>query len=304
MLKRSFCDVRMDLSIDVKGPVLIKAGDSGVTGPDMSFVRTHGYGLGKPYPYLPGTSLKGVIRSYCERIARTLVADRPSVCLPYQQQPHDEQSCGKRLEKTKEKTEVYRQQCMVCKLFGSLQFKGRIGIRDAYSPNPKAIVEEVRDGVAIDRKTGGAASGAKYDLEVVTAGQFRTQISIDNFEIWQLGLLGLVLNDLCDERIRLGMGTSRGLGHVSATLEQATIRLPMTHGSTLAGIERLVSPDIAEAYGLFKGRQSMPDLGNPQTEGLWNTFTIAGDALNPIWDATRDEFLEFTEGYQWIGGAA
>ena len=70
-----------------------------------------------------------------------------------------------------------------------------------------------------DRLTGGASHGAKFELEVVSTGvSFETTIHLRNFEIWQLGLLFIVLQDLRDELIHIGSGRSRGLGKVTATV--------------------------------------------------------------------------------------
>ena len=45
---------------------------------------------------------------------------------------------------------------------------------------------------------------------------FETDIHLRNFEIWQLGMLFVVLQDMEDELIRIGSGRSRGLGKVTA----------------------------------------------------------------------------------------
>ncbi|MBI5526471.1 MAG: CRISPR-associated RAMP protein [Deltaproteobacteria bacterium] len=304
MRKQFICDARFALTIETRGPVLIKAGESGVTGPDMAFVRTYGYGLDKAYPYLPGSSLKGVFRSYVEQIARTLKPNTVPVCLPYNFERGQEQSCGKRFNKQTPRPEVYRKECLACRMFGSLEFKGRVLIDDAYSPAPRDIVEEVRDGVAIDRKTGGAANKVKYDLEVVTRGLFKTSVTIENFETWQLGAMWLVLSDLKDERIRIGMGTSRGLGHVKGTVESLALRYHSKHNGRLAGIERLGGVDVGRDYGLFSSGKELPNLGQHVAEGLWNVHRIEGEAIGPVMSSARDEFVAFIEKYRWNGGGS
>src|SRR5207249_7157390 len=68
---------------------------------------------------------------------------------------------------------------------------------------------------------GGTGGGAKFDLEVVTAGTtFTTAIHLRNFEIWQLGMLFVIIQDMEDELIRIGSGRSRGLGKVRATINE------------------------------------------------------------------------------------
>ncbi len=61
MHKRLLNEAILSIAIEPHGPILIKAGDKGAdpTLPDMEFVRTNGT------PYLPGSSLKGVIRAHC-----------------------------------------------------------------------------------------------------------------------------------------------------------------------------------------------------------------------------------------------
>jgi CRISPR/Cas system CSM-associated protein Csm3 (group 7 of RAMP superfamily) len=73
MLKATFLEGTIHLTIQPDGPLLIKAGDTGgadPTRPDMEFVRTRAHG--KEQIYLPGSSLKGVVRAQCERICRSL----------------------------------------------------------------------------------------------------------------------------------------------------------------------------------------------------------------------------------------
>jgi hypothetical protein len=182
-------------------------------------------------------------------------------------------------------------------MFGSMQFQGRVMIDDAYADDPTTIVEERRDGVAIDRKTGGAAARAKYDLQVVTRGVFRTTIAVENFEAWQFGALALVLGDLVDERIRIGSGSSRGLGHVRGIIEGIELRYPHRHDGAFCGIERLVASDgERRSYGLFT-RPNAPrvELGPPRSAGLWRAYRPEGAVRTAIFDRTRDDFVAYIE---------
>ena len=84
---------------------------------------------------------------------------------------------------------------------------------------------ENRDGVGIDRFSGGASDGAKFELQVVRAGvSFETEVYLRNFEVWQLGGLMLILQDLEDGLIRIGSGRSRGLGSVKGAVTQVDIQ--------------------------------------------------------------------------------
>jgi CRISPR/Cas system CSM-associated protein Csm3 (group 7 of RAMP superfamily) len=73
MHKAIFLEGSLRFSIRPNGPILIKASDSGAadpTLPSMEFVRTRRNGQNQVY--LPGSSLKGVIRAQAERICRSL----------------------------------------------------------------------------------------------------------------------------------------------------------------------------------------------------------------------------------------
>ena len=139
------------------------------------------------------------------------------------------QSCGKKLEtenkkRKKDKTpllsseEIYQSSCPICRLFGSLSHAGRLSISDAYADGKPGT--ETRDGVGIDRFTGGAFAKAKFELEPVISGTFKCSVYMRNFEIWQLGLLGCLMKDLKDGYIYIGSGKSRGLGEGKREMDQ------------------------------------------------------------------------------------
>lgn len=240
MFKQYHNEVRIELDIVPNGPILIKAGDSLAARTNMAFVRT--FRNGREEVYLPGSSLKGVIRSHGERIGRTL--DAKKICNPFSG-PSKETlkhkntsllgmvSCGNWLSEEEQdrkdkgsqllSDEAYRHSCPACRLFGSLAFTGRFNIGDAYIFGNEQPTIEYRDGVGIDRFSGGSAKSAKYDFEVAAGGRYRTEISVCNFEIWQLGWLALVLQDMKEGLVPIGMGTSRGLGKVAVEIQSVEI---------------------------------------------------------------------------------
>jgi CRISPR-associated RAMP protein (TIGR02581 family) len=236
MLKRLVNEAKFTLTITTTGPVLVRSGRATVIGPDMTPVLTFRHG--KPQVYLPGSSLKGVVRSHLEKVSRTLRYDPFVVCNPFQTDVSiPDASCGKKLEGRKKElkkqerekeltTEVaYKESCPICRLFGSTEFTGRVSINDAYLTNDaQPLPTEQRDGVGIDRLTSGSAHGALFQLEVVSSGvEFQTDVYLRNFETWQLGMLLLVVQDMEDGLIRIGSGTSRGLGSVKGDVSEVTI---------------------------------------------------------------------------------
>src|SRR6266705_1823139 len=235
MLKKIVNEAYFTLRITTTGPLLIKSGQPTISGPDMTPVLT--FRNGQYEVFLPGSSLKGVFRSHLEKIACSL---KPRVvCYPFEgneeKQADLEQrrrdyrdSCGGMFNQISRREDnrrwleersdlVYAASCPACRLFGSTGFIGRVAISDAYLVSNE--IKEQRDGIGIDRLTGGASHGAKFELEVVSTGVvFETNIHLRNFEVWQLGMLFVVLQDMEDELVRIGSGRSRGLGKVKGEI--------------------------------------------------------------------------------------
>jgi len=178
-----------------------------------------------PYgrPLIPGSSIKGVVRSLAERILRT-VNRRPDwwACDPFDQDTmcispsrRDElwREAG---EKDGPFTELLMtHSCTACRLFGSPWMAGRVAFKDAYLANPEAlpITTQIRDGVGIDRDLGAARSGVKYDFETVVPGaQFAIEVVTENLKDWELGFLLTVLRLWEEGGIALGGKTTRGPG--------------------------------------------------------------------------------------------
>jgi len=249
MLRKLLSQCTFSVRLETEEPILVMSGDSVVNGPDMAFVRTNR--RGKTEPFLPGSSIKGVLRSHAERIARTLQAR--SVCGVFDDA--EITGCGRRLEEKKGPSD-YQRSCPACRLFGSLLWKGRFSTGDAYLIEEDRDVEpELRDGVGIDRVSGGASGGAKFDLEVMPAGvTFETQFDLVNFEAWQLGWMAYVVRDLTEARIRIGAGTSRGLGRVRGHVQAIDLTYvgePSALNDQIPGIGALVSQSERDAYGLY-----------------------------------------------------
>jgi len=254
MHKQLLNEAILDFTIIPVGPILVKAGDTGAdpTRPDMEFVRT--WRNAKEVAYLPGPSLKGVIRSHCERIARTMGEGRS--CNPVVK----EASCvGKNgLKQEDDGPHVHSRSCFICQMFGNTVLAGRVRTADAYPVNPDDIRTEERNGVAIDRVFGSVAVGP-FQMEVVTAGEFQTKIAIRNFTIAQLGLLALALRDLQLGRVGVGFGKSRGLGHVTLEWRALTVRYtrPPQDKRRLDGVAYLLDAE-AKTYGYLLDKPNGP----------------------------------------------
>ncbi len=309
MLKNLFCQFDADLIIKPEDPILIRSGYATVFGPHMAFVRT--FKNGKEEVFLPGSSLKGVIRSHAERICRTL--GNGKICIPYltRQNALPDQaefiSCGDRFEQYKElhggtkatNKEVYKYSCAICRGFGSTSFAGRFSISDAYAEGV-APQPEARDGVAIDRFTGGAASRAKFDLEVVTKGIFKAHLAIRNFELWQLGLLGYIIEDLQAKMVRIGAGKSRGLGRVCGEMKNLVITY-YQQVTELKGLGSFLSPEEKTAYGVS---DLPPDAPFALTAGVGNGVRWTFPVNDPpgLFAKVKPLFNKYIDASNWLAG--
>ncbi|MBM4428830.1 MAG: CRISPR-associated protein [Chloroflexi bacterium] len=286
MHKQLINEAVIDLLIIPMGPILVKAGESGAdpTRPDMEFVRTwHG---GQEVIYLPGSSLKGVIRAHCERIARTLQEKAPNDVPPLSCNPlkeggqwgHDDFACSKYFERPDVKRELedlekageqvgavkHQRSCFICQLFGNTSLAGHLRTADAYPVALDKVKIEERNGVAIDRVFGSVAVGP-FQFEVCTEGEFKTKLYLKNFTVAQLGLVALALRDLKEGRVGLGFAKSRGLGQVTLkylsfqasypTWELLKQRGAIAEGE-LPGVARLLPTKEAKDYGYLRAEEA------------------------------------------------
>ncbi|MCD6208867.1 MAG: CRISPR-associated RAMP protein, partial [Thermoproteales archaeon] len=180
-------EIKLSGKLVTKGPLRIGAGREAVSlesSVDLPVLRRAGSGE----PYIPGTSLKGVFRSTSERLARI---KKLSVCSGLSKQTCMDKIYGndtllrwfdrKRREARKypEKYEeiskeivevIFRETCLMCKLFGAPSISGRIFFFDADPASPDSYRISSRKGIAISRYTGSASRGALYEVEYVEPG--------------------------------------------------------------------------------------------------------------------------------------
>ena len=178
----------------------------------------------KGQPILPGSSLKGKLRSTCETLSHALglnacmlnheasrvkctsdVNYYHKVREAYQETLKKEKGLQARLKWIDDHT------CDVCKLFGSPVQAGRLWVSDGMLQEWASVVQ-VRDGVVIDRDSQTAVNGLKYDYEVVPPGsQFELCVDLENPTDRDMALFGAALFEW-HAGSSIGGFTSRGLG--------------------------------------------------------------------------------------------
>jgi CRISPR-associated protein Csm3 len=164
-------------------------------------------------PFVPGSSLRGSLRSTVERILRSLgVGDR--ICTLFERTAADCMSGKKQEEQDKEHEKGALRFCAVCRLFGSTGMASKLKIGDAIQIAKEAKMPVRRDGVGLNRDTETAQEAIKFDYEVLDRGcVFKFPIQLENAQRSDFALLYIVLCEL-RSGIYIGGKKAAGLGRV------------------------------------------------------------------------------------------
>ena len=234
--------------LHTESPMSIRSGEDNSldpVAPKMQCLRTRGSDSGEGTVFIPGSSLKGVIRSRCERIVSLLggeccpVVDRYKACQEIKDR--DIPRGASRGDY------VYNKMCVACRMFGSTSINSRIRFVDAYPVKECTPVIGMRSGVGINRVTGAAQRGALYDFEVVEEATFQTEIYLKNYELYQLKLLSFALKDLDEGYVSIGGSTSRGNGRMKVQQMGVLFRDYRNKPTRLAGFRG--ADDVAKELG-------------------------------------------------------
>lgn len=247
----------------------VGSGREGMAGSDLGLLR-NSQGL----PTLPGTSLKGRLRSTCESLAHAL--DQTACCLDSLASGVDCISDVKNYfpavnaQYQSRKTFDGRMQwleqhtCDVCKLFGSPLHASRIRVSEGVLKENSVNSVQVRDSVVLDRDSHTAVDGLKYDYEVSQAGtEFEIEIELQDASDQELALIGAALMDWSDG-VSVGGFTSRGLGHAKFA------------------VSRLLSVDFTNANQRLQWLMGRTINERYQLETDWQGFFIEKITTTPI----------------------
>ncbi|ABY35505.1 MAG TPA: hypothetical protein DEF43_20375 [Chloroflexus aurantiacus] len=270
MHKTRYNALSVAFQISPRGPLLIKAGgiSANPTLPDMQFVRTYHPEKGETV-YIPGSSLKGVVRGFVEKALRTL-DDHTSWQWACPTFPDEDESCAKKLGKEENSATIYKNSCGACRLFGHTRLKGRVAFTDLLPVDE--VKTEIRYGVAISRLSHAVAHGP-FEMEVAVAGTFEGYLILENFELWQLGLLVLAFQGMNSGLLQIGFGKNRGFGEVAVQVQEARLD-EVTSGMEIGlwrGLADFVSDEEKTRYGLSTTftLNGMPDPLRTEPLGLY-----------------------------------
>jgi len=161
--------------------------------------------------YIPGSSLKGVFRSFVEQLARSSDPDL-----------HDPWDFE---EMEKEEREGF---CVVCGIFGNTQVASHVRVYDAFPDSESEPSKGIKTGIGIDREFQAVKPGVFYTEEFVEPGcKWKFRMDIINIEYPGEGdersrYLRELLNALRTVGLQVGARRSVGMGLVK--LVNATYR--------------------------------------------------------------------------------
>ena len=220
---------------------------------------------------LPGSSVRGALRSRASRIARTILAARRAPVEDWSDTDVHAQLAGDPV--------------LVRDLFGSTEQHGALTVLDTLAvPGSSRLIPHN----AGDRWTGGVAGGALYGEEVHDAqwGELTLELNPGSFSpradvnrrraAWCL--LGLVLAELAAGALPLGSRGTRGLGQVEVTgirveggpslgVEDWALATPSQDGGAGAGLAEQILDRLRRVN---KGIAASPGAGDDWTG--WSSY--------------------------------
>ena len=259
--------------------------------------------------YLPGSSIKGVLRSRAEYIANLLNGQNLGACHLFdpffdKQQPEDalekyrRMACGHRFALRQASAgpdpltppQQYRDACPACQLFGHTFGAGRLRVTDFTPISPEKTFEQSH--IAVDRITGGVGEDQKgkgklYRNTYVTDTSFQGQIVVENFSLWQLGWLGMLLRDLQDGLLGIGHKQSSGAGQVKvegATVTLRVLSVAAPAPDRILGIGSSLNAPLRDEYG-YREEVGVIDPLRWMRQGIWQEAHLTDKPLKNLWEA-------------------
>jgi len=193
-------------------------------------------------PFIPGSSLKGVLRSWCELLlapwgdaAACVGGDQRFSTRELEDHLRKKRQAAPDAQRgapgfdDRTRADFLRERVdLVSGVFGTGRWRGKVEI------GPGRVQDDLTarqllarlPRVAIDPVLGAAEDGKLFFVEVVRPGTgFHIQLRLRNVRKWEVGLVALALESLNDPDFptRIGAHTQQGLGQVSWTASTCTV---------------------------------------------------------------------------------
>jgi len=283
--------------------------------------------------YLPGASLKGALRAQAERIARTLNSHGAGACDPFAtiprdgSRPPDDTACSERIvvrqryhqRAQRQDPDVeeltipqrYCDVCPICRTFGHLGWGRRLRITDFYPTDEPGSLEMTH--ISVDRASGGVStpylgrrkygSGRTFTLQYTYRARLQGQIILENFELWQLGLLGFLWQDMADGLLPVGHKQTTGTGDLHPHLREMQLtRLGVTPPADgeLRGVGALFSDAEVYGYDVETDVLPRPDLhwSRPAGDIRWEA-RLDQAAAKRLWSDLAPKTAAVLRNHRW-----
>lgn len=175
------------------------------------------YGSEDDDPVIPGSSVKGVVRSTVEAMLHQAEGD-DKICVPMACAPKDRNRRPILPHGRKEDCGGLEDACSACQMFGNTGLKGKVNFHDAMPDPEKGAPTITRTHVALTRDTGTAAPQSLMNMETVPNGaEFKGSVALVNPEPWMVGAIIHALNLLPS----LGIGAKKTSGYGQLKVETA-----------------------------------------------------------------------------------
>jgi CRISPR-associated protein Csm3 len=169
-------------------------------------------------PFIPGSSLKGLLRTASERTVHLLSFEKDACflkdggCHPYKKYKHIEE-LAKLGEEEQLFDEIYAHLCPICQTYGGGMIASKVKFQHVFFD--EFVPVNVRTSNKIDRDTGATVDGALFSYEYIQPKQtFKIVVEAENMTRDNLKVLGLALAQLEQNAIRFGGKQAKGLGQV------------------------------------------------------------------------------------------
>jgi CRISPR-associated RAMP protein (TIGR02581 family) len=289
MFKTAHNMMKLKVKITPQTPLLVASGKTfDVTRPDMEFIRVKTK-EGETV-YVPGSSIKGVLRAGMEAI---LGESNKKICSASEKMCHELHQD----KRDSRKKVPYKFHCPVCRMFGSGDLASRLEISDVFpfdlddsNEDKKTKMENMeqmitsRTGIKIDRKTGKTKGGALFEYEILGGGELFGEFIFTNYELYQPGLLFTLFSLSNEGFLRYGHSKSRGLGVLNFEVESMKIlQVGKLKGKTIKGVG--VLHDLNEKYSKY-------DFYMKENDFIEKEFPIEDNILYSIFSFIDREIID------------
>ncbi len=237
-------ELSLEITLEALEPIRIGIGKTEVPSSttDMPVYRSRlcKEGACEEIPSIPGSSLKGVLRTSSmlltlscnvERVHSGVSKDNCVNVLMGSDKPFNKLKAKAREGDMVTLKQVLKGFCPTCLLYGAPGLLSKLFVSE-FAGVPGTVRILAKTGVAINRRTGASAGGLLYNVEYVDAGaRFSGVLRALNTPNWMLALLAASLLAVHKGFFKVGGFKSRGMGRVSIVVNSETPVVELRPGS-------------------------------------------------------------------------